>query len=950
LPLDVLLKQCQDWDLTPREKKIAGELVREVRNRLQFLVDVGLDYLTVGRSAPTLSGGEAQRIRLASQVGSGLCGVLYVLDEPTIGLHPRDNLRLIRAMEKLRDLGNTLLVVEHDREVVAGADQLLDFGPGSGRLGGEVVARGTPAEVAQAEGSVTGPYLSGRKAIPIPTNRRATTAPGETVKPDPVLVLDEDEGERPKRRAKQVIASKAMTASTAARLAADRLPTSHGQWLEVIGARHNNLRGVNVAIPLGTLTAFAGVSGSGKSSLVEDVLYAQLAKTLHRARTFPGTHDEIRGLQSINKVIRVDQQPLGNSPTSNPATYTGAFDLIRSLFSQLPDAKLRGYTARRFSFNVPGGRCDACDGNGQVCIEMHFLPDIWVECETCRGQRYNPETLAVLYHGRSIADVLNLSCGEAVVLFENIPKIRRVLQTLCDVGLDYLTLGQSAPTLSGGEAQRVKLAAELARPDTGRTLYLLDEPTTGLHFDDLAKLLDVLHRLVDLGNTVVVIEHNMDVIKSCDWIVEMGPEAGQGGGQVVTCGTPEEVVAYAARAAAAGGYTPAITQASLNVKPKARKSKKATAAKVTPAASPQSSTPLLRSHTGEALAPVLAAGPYVEREVFDPAAMEEKRSDDVELEEVGAETQMPWEADGRRWHTHDRISRTGEACRWDGEILGRIVDRIHDLGEFSETNWNSRSVVEISAERKSDGWFMHALTGEAWLLMLKFRTAKSTFKREELVADLALKPLNDMPDLPVYGSRQRVRCKTLRGPWQEIQIDLNSWEEADTPAFWNMLEKAAKGFFQFTERAAANPQNVMPWKAMGQKWHFSRKGFPPGKKVDWDADLLEELCELLQETAPAGQFLWNNQQVVHLMVPQQREPWASLYTKRLAGVDLSLNGPKGQFTLGRIADLAAERELATDSNGRDQIKFRFTGLDELSGELGDFLRDHLGALDGATVG
>jgi excinuclease ABC subunit A len=578
---------------------------------------------------------------------------------------------------------------------------------------------------------------------------------------------------------------------------------------------------------------------------------------------------------------------------------------------------------------------------------MHFLPDIWVECETCRGQRYNPETLAVLYHGRSIADVLNLSCGEAVKLFENIPKIRRVLQTLCDVGLDYLTLGQPAPTLSGGEAQRVKLAAELSRPDTGRTLYLLDEPTTGLHFDDLAKLLDVLHRLVDLGNTVVVIEHNMDVIKSCDWIIEMGPEAGQGGGQVVTCGTPEQVVAYAEQAAANGGFAPAVTQESLVVAPKARKSKKATAKFPSPASSPQS--PLLRSHTGEALAPVLAAGPYLERTVFDPAVMEEKRSGDVEIEEVGAETQMPWEADGRRWHTKDRISRTGEACRWDGEILGRIVDRVHELGEFSETNWNSRSVVEVSAERKSDGWFMHALTGEAWLLKLKFRTAKSTFKREDLVADLALKPLNDMPDLPVYGSRQRVRCKTLRGPWQEIQVDLHSWEEADTPAFWNMLEKAVKGFFHFTERVQANPENVMPWKVMGQKWHFSRKGFPPGKKVDWETDLLEELCELLHETAPAGQFLWNNQQVVHLMVPQQREPWASLYTKRLAGVDLILNGPKGQFALGRIADLAAERELVSDGNGRDQIKFRFTGLDELSGELGDFLKDHLGTLDGAPV-
>ena len=538
-PLGKLLDDFKNWELTAKERKIVGEVNKEIVNRLQFLVDVGLEYLTLGRPAPTLSGGEMQRIRLAAQVGSGLCGVLYVLDEPTIGLHPRDNRRLLDALKRLRDLGNTLLVVEHDREVVADADQLLDFGPGAGRFGGQIVARGTPEQVAKKRGSVTGPYLSGKKAIPVPMNRRMRgELRGER---------GEKEGEGGRRKAEERKVQKVRKRSTAKSLPSplSPLPFPPGGWLEIVGARHNNLKNINVSIPLGTFTVVTGTSGSGKSSLIEDVLYQSLARTLHRAKTFPGAHDAIRGLEQINKVIRVDQQPLGQTPTSNPATFTGVFDLIRTLYAQLPEAKLRGFTPRRFSFNVAGGRCEKCEGNGQLKIEMHFLPDVWVECDTCHGRRYNPETLAATYRGRSIADVLDMSCGEAVKLFENIPKIRRVLKTLCDVGLDYLTLGQPAPTLSGGEAQRVKLAAELSRPDTGKTLYLLDEPTTGLHFDDLAKLLDVLNRLVDLGNSVVVIEHNLDVIKTADWVIDMGPEAGEEGGYVVVAGTPEDVVAHA---------------------------------------------------------------------------------------------------------------------------------------------------------------------------------------------------------------------------------------------------------------------------------------------------------------------------------------------------------------------------------------------------------------------
>jgi excinuclease ABC subunit A len=873
ISLGELLARASGWKLAANEKKVAGELVREIENRLTFLVDVGLDYLTVGRAAPTLSGGEAQRIRLASQVGSGLVGVLYVLDEPTIGLHPRDNTRLIAALKKLRDLGNTLLIVEHDREVVASADGLLDFGPGAGRLGGQIVAEGTPEQVARKRGSVTGPYLSGKKAIPVPKKRRI-------------------EGEKKANSGKSGLATGAKA-----------------PFLEVVGARHHNLKNISVQIPLGALTAVTGVSGSGKSSLVEDILYSQLARSLHRASTTPGAHDTIHGVEQINKVIRVDQQPLGNTPTSNPATYTGVFDLIRQLFAQLPESRLRGYTARRFSFNVPGGRCEACEGAGQKCIQMHFLPDVWVECDTCRGQRYNPDTLAVLYHGKSIADVLELSCGQAVELFANIPKIRRIMRTLSDVGLDYLALGQSAPTLSGGEAQRVKLAAELARPDTGQTLYLLDEPTTGLHFDDLVKLLEVLNRLVDQGNTVVVIEHNLDVIKTADWVIDLGPEAGDAGGEVVVCGTPEEIVKV--------------------------RSKKGE----------------VRSHTAAALAPVLAAGPYRDRKPYNPEIAEAVEPDDLDIAELGRDTRMPWEVDGRGWHTRDRVARNGDPCKWEGRLLDAVEEKIQQLGQFAATNWNSRTIVEITGEKKSDGWFFHAITGEKWLVKLKFRTAKRTFEREKLVADLGLKPLNDVDDIEAYGRGPRVKCKNLRGPWQEVQIDAHSWEEIDAPEFWSFLKRAVDGFQKFTERIGTKPEDVMPWKVLGQKWHLSRKGFPPGKKPAWKPEVLEELLEMLHDAAPKGQFLWNNQDVVHMMVPGMREPWATVRTKRLAGVDLTLNGPKGAFQLGGVAELGAERSLATNSDDRDQVKLRFVGTNELhDGTLASFLESHLEAVRVAKVG
>lgn len=910
-PLGALLKTIKSWKLSARDRKIAGELIREVTGRLQFLNDVGLEYLTLGRGAATLSGGEAQRIRLASQLGSGLTGVLYVLDEPTIGLHPRDNTRLIGAIHKLRDLGNTLVLVEHDREVIESSDVVMDFGPGAGRHGGNIIANGSPADVSRQKDSVTGPYLSGKKSIGIPQNRRMLPDGSMQVNGSPETMIHAATSTNGKQKTKNGVARKSKTPPK-------DIPQPETEWLRVVGARHNNLRNVDVSIPLGTLTAITGVSGSGKSSFVNEVLHSALAKRLHRASVMPGAHDRIDGLQFINKVIRVDQKPLGNSPTSNPATYTGVFELIRQLFAALPESKIRGFSQRRFSFNVAGGRCDDCEGNGQLCIEMHFLPDVWVPCDTCKGTRYNPETLEVKFRGNSIADVLQMTCGEAVRLFENIPKVRRTLQTLCDVGLDYLTLGQAAPTLSGGEAQRVKLAAELSRPDTGRTLYLLDEPTTGLHFDDLARLLDVLNRLVDLGNTVVVIEHNLDVIKTADWLIEIGPEAGEAGGLVVASGTPEQLVDYSATAA------PKTTA-------KRKTTKKRPAKSAEPAAghAEHIARSGLRSHTGEALTTVLHAGPYVIRERFDPDKIHEPASSDTTIEEIGNETKMPWEVDGRQWHTVNRVDRQGKPVKWDGRILDKVVDRIQQKGKFSETNWNARSVVEIAAETKSIGWFFHAITAETWLLKMKFRVAKNTFKRDKLKDQLQLKTLNQMDELPVYGNDSRVKCKNLRGPWQEVEIRAYSWEEIDTPEFWEFIDNAVKGFETYVTRATGQPADVMPWKKLGRKWHFNRKGFPPSQPPQWEMEVLEELCELLDDVASDGQFLWNNQQLVNLFVTGQKSAWASIRTKKPEYVELSLCCQKGLFTFGELTAIGYEPEFDSTPAKHDTVTLRFVSTEQL---------------------
>jgi len=901
LPLNEVLEFLKSLRLDKNQKKVAGDLLNEAIHRLSFLIDVGLHYLTLTRGMPTLSGGESQRIRLAGQIGRALTGVLYVLDEPTIGLHPRDNGKLVQALEKLRDLGNTVVLVEHDREVLEAADRLYDFGPGSGRFGGTVTAQGTPKELQKnPTGSLTAEYLSGKKSIPIPLRRRMQR-------------LDEQSG--PNLQVDQ------------ARDVYGEAPG--GGWLELTGCRQNNLRDVTLRLPLGTLTCITGLSGSGKSSLIQETLARAVARHLRRQGPAPGPYDTLTGVDQISRVIAVDQDPLGATPASNPATYTGVFDPIRELFSKLPEAKIRGYKPGRFSFNRAGGRCEDCEGLGQKKIEMHFLPDVWVECETCHGKRYNIETLSVKYKGHSISDVLNLSVGQALEVFDNIPKIRAPLATLAAIGLDYLTLGQSATTLSGGEAQRVKLAAELAKPNAGRTLYLLDEPTTGLHFDDISKLLKVLNSLVEQGNTAVVIEHNLDVIKTADWVVDLGPEAGIGGGWIVAMGTPEDVVAQA-RQYQAGLGPPLTSPAKKGGKATARKTGSSTETSV-PSVPATSSGQPLRSWTGELLAPILDQEERRELDLFDVAEAAKKRSGDLDISAVGRQTAAPWQTDGQAWHTQDRPARNGKRVRWEGEALVFVIEELKKFPGLKPVNWNDQSSVEVTSKKKTGtGWLLHALTGDEWLLRLHFRVPKGTFSEEELRKKIRLKSVNELDELPIYNRSDRVRINQQKGAFQEVVLDVHWLEEIDTSEFRQFLKQAVAAYLGQVERTGQSIDDLSPWKVLGRKWHLSRKGFPSNKRVAWPAEVVEELFSLIEGAFPKLQPDWSNKTTVPYRRSGEKETVLDLQSKRRESVVLTLYAPTGTYALGQISSLGEERDISPARQGQDKIVLEFTTTDQVT--------------------
>ena len=939
LPLHEALAFLSQLTLNSSQRRIAGDLLQEATSRLTFLMDVGLHYLTLARTLPTLSGGETQRIRLAGQIGRALTGVLYVLDEPTIGLHPSDNGRLVSALLKLRDLGNTIVMVEHDREVIQAADRLYDFGPGAGRFGGTITAQGTPREIHQSEFSLTGKYLSGREEIVIPTKRRmqpesagsalaTSQSPAKKGAPKRSPIESIGTGDTSNGDLGKTLESP-VKASVSTRIT-DQTPPGGG-WLELLGARQHNLRNVDLRIPLGTLTAVTGVSGSGKSSLIDDTLARAVSRKLNRATAQPGPHDELNGLSFISKIIVVDQQPLGSTPASNPATYTGVFEHIRELFSRMPESKLRGYSPTRFSFNRAGGRCEACEGNGQKLIEMHFLPDVWVECDSCHGQRYNAETLAVTYRGQSISNVLSMSIGQALELFDNIPKIRAPLSVLAAIGLDYLTLGQSAPTLSGGEAQRVKLAAELSRPQSGKTLYLLDEPTTGLHFDDIRKLLKILNSLVDAGNTVVVIEHNLDVIKTADWIIDLGPQAGSEGGWIVAEGTPESVaeqaLASAQRSLLNTSQHPVGNQ-SLTGRRKGNSAGKHRALPAFSVRDPREENTPHRSLTGEILATVLATGGRGERESFDAEGARKKRSSDLDPTKIGADAKMPWELDGKKWHTVNGLANNGKPRRWKGAILAKIIETLEGTNEFSPTNWNERSTVEVAAKVRNIGWFLHAFTGDEWLLSLKFRVPKRTFVQETLQTDLALKDVNELDEIPVYNRQPRVRIRpSANGPFEDVTISIIEPADIETEAFQQFLTRAMEAFLQRVHPEALNLEELTPWKKLGRKWHLMRKGFLQGT-IEWEPAVLEQLVSVVETFLPEAKIDWTQKILVHFAIGKTTV--ASLVTKRPTGVELVVYVPSGSIELGQIASIGIDPAIdLRKRTGEDAVVFRFTTVEQV---------------------
>ncbi len=687
MPLRDALAFLENLEPTKKQKQIAGDLIEEATHRLRFLVEVGLEYLTLDRPMPTLSGGESQRIRLAGQLGRSLTGVLYVLDEPTIGLHPRDNKRLIGALEQLRNLGNTILLIEHDREVIEAADRLVDFGPAAGRLGGHIVSQGTVNQVKKDKNSLTGKYLSERLEIPVPQRRELSTTNTRT---------------QPKSKRSK------------------RDETPEPGWIHLTGARHHNLRNVDLSIPRSAITCVTGVSGSGKSSLIMDTLAEAARKLIHYQTTNPGLHTDLTGIDGIQKVVVIDQQPIGNTPSSCPATYIGVFDHIRSLFAKLPEAKKQFFHRGQFSFNVEGGRCEECAGLGQKCIEMHFLPDVWVECPVCNGKRFNEKTLGILYRGHNISDVLNMSARQACELFADIPNIYTPLKIMCEIGLDYLNLGQSAPTLSGGESQRIKLAAELSRPNSGRTLYILDEPTTGLHVDDISKLMVVLNGLVDIGNTVVIVEHNLDVIKTADWVVDIGPEAGSKGGWIIAQGTPEQIVGQAQELIANPKFI-----------------------------DPAKTIPW-RSWTGELLAPVLEGKKRSERKGLSLKDIKEEAKKNKQTRSSTLGKQMPWIANGKEWHLSQK-SLKGKKPKWTPQMLETLADILTDqFGQ--ELNWNSPA--QVTTEEGKLLYLMDTgLHREESFYIVKIETSQADFLKmtvtfpilPELLSDEELEDIMSIP-------------------------------------------------------------------------------------------------------------------------------------------------------------------------------------------------------------
>lgn len=888
MPLAKAFEFLKSLKLAKAEKQIAGDLLSESIHRLKFLVDVGLEYLTLDRSMPSLSGGESQRIRLAGQVGRSLTGVLYVLDEPTIGLHPRDNGRLLDALRRLRDLGNTVLLVEHDREVLEAADRLYDFGPGAGRLGGNVVAQGTPKQLSrQAKTSLTGGYLSGRQGIPVPSARRITgsvQSDGSVPKHDP-------------------------------------------GWLELLGATQHNLRNVDLRIPLGTFTCITGVSGSGKSSLLMSTLAPAVARQLNLNTNTPGPHRELRGVTGqLSKIVIVDQNPIGNTPASNPATYTGVFDHIRELFCRMPESRVRGYSAGRFSFNRAGGRCDDCEGMGQQKIEMHFLPDVWVECPTCHGKRYNDATLSVTFNDHSIADILNMPVERALQVFDNVPKIRAPLATLNAIGLGYLTLGQSAPTLSGGEAQRIKLASELSKPNRGNSLYLLDEPTTGLHFDDIAKLLAVLNSLVLQGNTVVVIEHNLDVIKTADWIIDLGPEAGVGGGQIVAQGTPEDVVQYAAQATSTTSSKRGSTQMVHETSPYSVKS------------SSGSNGVLPRSWTGELLSPVLQDSEVASIEAFDVKEAARKHKGDVTVSQIGQSAAVPWVTDGQRWHTQDRLSHDGQQCHWDGAALQFVIDQLAKDSRLAPVNWNHRSIVEVKA-KDGLGWLLHAQTGHSWVLKLSLRVRRGTFQASALDKALNLTPIDEVREMQYYSRSNRVDVRGLKSSWEEVVIRIWNAAEVQTPAFREFLKQAVESHLTVAKPEGIDVSKQTPWSQLREKWHMKDSQLPANAK--WDIDLIRTLLPMLQKTLAHLNSDFDSKTSVRWHTSDGGLA-ADLLTTLKAGLDLLVYVPQGSVTQKSIADLGSKRSVKSYSETQDVVTICFVKAIQVTDRLEAWLKANCG--------